>query len=49
MILIKYIYYYLLNNMEILENGFVGLGIKNLSNDYIKNIKIPIPTIEKQK
>jgi len=48
MILIKYIYYYLLNNMEILENGFVGLGIKNLSNDYIKNIKIPIPTIEKQ-
>ena len=48
MILIKYIYYYLLNNMEILENGFVGLGIKNLSNDYITNIKIPIPTIEKQ-
>lgn len=46
--LIKYIYYYLSMNIEILQKGFKGVGIKHISKDYIRNIKIPIPPIEKQ-
>lgn len=44
----KYIYYYLKNNLILLSNGFVGLGIKHISKDYINNIKIPIPSLEVQ-
>lgn len=47
-ILIKYIYYYFLNNMYILENGFVGSTIKHISKDYVQNIEIPIPSLEVQ-
>ena len=45
---IKYIYYYLLINIEILQKGFVGVGIQHISKEYISNIKIPIPSLEKQ-
>ena len=45
----KYIYYYLLNNINILEEGFKGATIKHISKEYIKNIKIPIPSLEQQK
>ena len=48
-ILIKYIYYYFVNNMYILENGFVGSTIKHISKNYVQNIEIPIPSLEKQK
>ena len=44
----KYIYYYLLFNKEILEKGFVGANHKNISKEYISNIKIPIPSLDKQ-
>jgi restriction endonuclease S subunit/type I restriction-modification system DNA methylase subunit len=44
----KYIYYFLLNNMYLLENGFKGAGLKNISKEYLQNIQIPIPTLEKQ-
>jgi restriction endonuclease S subunit/type I restriction-modification system DNA methylase subunit len=44
----KYIYYFLLNNMYLLENGFKGAGLKNISKEYLKNIQIPIPSKEKQ-
>jgi len=44
----KFIYYYLYNNKDILENGFTGIGIKHISKEYINLIKIPIPAIEKQ-
>ena len=47
--LIKYIYYYLLNNIEILQKGFIGSAIKHISKEYICNIKIPIPLIKRQK
>jgi restriction endonuclease S subunit len=45
---IKYIYYYLFLNIEILEKGFIGVGIKHISKEYLSNIKIPIPSLEKQ-
>jgi type I restriction-modification system DNA methylase subunit len=44
----KYIYYYLLNNIKLLENGFIGATIKHISQKYIKSIKIPIPSLENQ-
>ena len=45
----KYIYYYLFSNIQILENGFIGANHKNISIDYVSNIKIPIPPLEEQK
>ena len=46
--LLKYIYYYLSINIELLEKGFVGVGIKHISKEYLSKIKIPIPSIENQ-
>ena len=45
----KYIYYYLLFNKDLLEKGFVGANHKNISKEFISNIKIPIPSLDKQK
>jgi len=44
----QYIYYYLNNNIDIIENGFKGSTIKNISKSYLENIEIPIPSLEKQ-
>ncbi|MDT8869930.1 restriction endonuclease subunit S [Vibrio fluvialis] len=44
----KYIYYYLLGNIQILERGFKGAGLKNISQKYIEDIEVPIFTLEKQ-
>ncbi len=46
---IRYIYWFLRSNMQIVEEGFKGSGLKNISKEYIKNIEIPLPTIEVQK
>lgn len=45
---VKYIYYYLSINIEVLQNGFVGVGLQHISKEYITNIKIPIPCLERQ-
>lgn len=46
----EYLYYYLLNNIQILENGFRGAGLKHISKKYIEDIEITyIPNIEIQK
>ena len=47
-ILTKYIYYYLLFNIEVLEEGFRGVGLKNISKEYINNIQIPVLTKEEK-
>lgn len=47
-IITKFIYHYLSNNIDVLENGFNGTTIKHLSKDYLKNIEIPIPSLEIQ-
>jgi type I restriction enzyme, S subunit len=39
----KYVYYYLLSNIHILERGFKGAGLKHISKSYIEELKIPIP------
>jgi type I restriction-modification system DNA methylase subunit len=45
---LKYIYYYLVNNIKLLQDGFTGVALKNISKNYIKNIKIPIPSKDRQ-
>jgi len=44
----KYIYYYLNANISILEKGFIGANHKNISHEYLENIKIPIPPLDRQ-
>lgn len=39
---VKYVYYYLKSNLHILEAGFKGAGLKNISKKYISEIKIPL-------
>lgn len=38
----KYVYYYLKNNIRILQDGFHGAGLQHLSKDYLNEISIPI-------
>ena len=47
-VLIKYIYYYLYNNLDILQNSYIGYTIPYITKNTILSIKIPIPSIEKQ-
>ena len=46
--LTKYIYYYLLNNLNIIELLFEGVNQKSITDDNLNLIKIPIPPIEVQ-
>ena len=46
---LKYSYYYLFHNLDIMKNLYTGVGIKNISKTNIENIKIPIPSLERQK
>ena len=44
----KYVYHYLSANIHVLESGFKGAGLRNISSKYIGNIEIPLPDIEIQ-
>lgn len=44
----KYVYYYLLGNLYILEQGFEGAGLQHLSREYVESIEIPILSIDSQ-
>jgi type I restriction enzyme M protein len=46
--LTEYIYYYLYHNINLFEDGFIGANQKKISKEYISNIKIPIPSLERQ-
>jgi type I restriction enzyme S subunit len=46
--LVKYVYYYLSINIEVLQKGFIGVGLQHISKEYISKIKIPIPSLECQ-
>lgn len=45
---VEYYFYYLLKNMEILNAGFQGVGIKHIRTDYLKKIVFPEITIVEQ-
>ncbi|MEM3857958.1 MAG: N-6 DNA methylase [Candidatus Micrarchaeaceae archaeon] len=45
---LPYLYYLLKGNINILENGFQGTTIKNITKEYLKSLQIPIPELSKQ-
>lgn len=46
----KFLYYFFLGNLRILEEGFKGAGLKHTNKKYIDNIDIDeLPTLSKQK
>ena len=45
---LKYVYYYLYHNLDMMEQLYIGVAIKNISKTNIENIKIPIPSLEHQ-
>jgi type I restriction enzyme, S subunit len=44
----NYVYYYLIGNQHLLEEGFKGAGLKHISKEYISNISIPQPPLHVQ-
>ena len=44
----KYLYYFFLANLSILEAGFKGAGLKHTNKGYIGNIEIKLPSLEEQ-
>ena len=47
--ILKFVYYAIFGNIEHLQNGFGGIGVKNLSKSYLQSFPIPLPPIEEQK
>jgi type I restriction enzyme S subunit len=47
---LKYVYYYLLNNLDIMNNLYTGKGdtIHHISKSSLKNITIPVHSLDKQ-
>jgi type I restriction enzyme, S subunit len=47
---LKYVYYYLLNNLDILNNLYIGSGdtVRHISKSSLKNITIPVHSLDKQ-
>ena len=48
-ILTKYIYLFLKNNIDILQNGFKGSGLQHISKEYIKEMQIIAPELKDQR
>lgn len=44
----KYLYYFFLANLPILEVGFKGAGLKHTNKGYIGNIELEVPSLESQ-
>ena len=45
---LKYAYYYLYHNLDMMKQLYTGVAIKNISKTNIEGIKIPIPSLERQ-
>jgi type I restriction-modification system DNA methylase subunit/restriction endonuclease S subunit len=45
---LKFAYYYLYHNLDIMNQLYTGIAIKNISKTNIEGIKIPIPSLERQ-
>lgn len=45
---LKYYYFYLFENLHLLEVGFRGAGLRHISKNFISRIKVPFPSIEEQ-
>ena len=49
LLILKYAYYYLYHNLDVMKLLYAGVAIKNISKTNIEGIKIPIPSLEHQK
>jgi len=49
LLILKYAYYYLYHNLDVMKLLYAGVAIKNISKTNIEGIKIPIPSLERQK
>lgn len=49
MVINKFIFEILKNNINLINQGFKGGGLKHLSKEFLKQIKIPLPLLEVQK
>lgn len=45
----KFVYYYLSGNINLLEEGFKGAGLKHISKAFINEIQVPLPPLPIQK
>jgi type I restriction enzyme S subunit len=45
----KFVYYYISGNINLLDEGFKGAGLKHISKGYINEILIPLPPLATQK
>lgn len=45
----KYVYYFLSGNIDLIESGFKGAGLKHVSKQHISDLKIPVTNPHKQK
>ena len=45
----KYVYYFLIGNIDLIESGFKGAGLKHVSKHHISDLKIPVTTLHEQK
>ncbi len=45
----KFVFYYLSGNINLLEEGFKGAGLKHISKAFINEIQIPLPPLATQK
>lgn len=45
----KFVFYYLFGNINLLEEGFKGAGLKHISKAFINEIQIPLPPLATQK
>src|SRR5260364_301999 len=47
-VLLKYIYYFLSQNLSLLEQGFKGQSLKNISKSDVEALNVPVPPQELQ-
>jgi restriction endonuclease S subunit len=45
---LKYVYYFIYNNLNIMKTLYKGIGIKNISKSSLQDLQILIPSLEKQ-
>jgi restriction endonuclease S subunit len=45
---LKYAYYYLFHNLDMMKELYTGVAIKNISKTNIEGIRIPVPSLDKQ-
>ncbi len=48
-LLLSYVYKFIRSNLNLIEKGFRGQGLKNVSKKYLQSIKIPLPPLSVQK